>query len=550
MTLVLRTRAQSPRVTWVFLGLVLMGSMPAYAQDQAFKDGMKQIDDKKWAEAARLMRTAIEANAQDSNRKVEYGGVFGVARKNTEYLPQFYLGQALFMMQPQDCAGALNAWSTSEKHGAVQARRDLSTIMQGGYAECEKKGVLPPKTYDPLFVRSQQQYNEVNNIAREVFRLGEQNPEQWRPPEMREAYDRATAELETARTRLTSAARTRAEKDFTDASAAVDRARGVLVKLDLVLNGAIEAARSARNLSREVEQALAAAEADDRQIDTRMSASRGAGLNQSLGATRQQARDALSRGHMLYGTGSKSSNNAQLLEARGLARDASAKFKQVFEEMTKIDRGNLERQLSDARTSAAQSIRLLDDLFATLDRRMAANPGLAGEVAVEHEKARKERDSVRRRLDAASRGANLAAIQQATRATSDMRQRLGELTARFGSLTLKERGVSPALEDGSGRYLAGRYEEALQALNPAEGFAADDPLRLHIHLFRAASLHALYLKSRQTKPELRVQALAEIAECKKLDSAFQLDRRAFSPAFIALFEGGPTANDEAVASAR
>ena len=540
-------RLARPGAGCAVLAVTLLSSAPAWAQDQAFKDGMKAYDDKKWAEAAKLMRAALQANPEDSNRKVEYGGVF--RRKDTEYLPNFYLGHALHMMQPQDCAAAINAWATSERQGVVQARRDLSTIILGGYADCEKKGVLPPKTYDPLFVRTQQQYNEINNIARAVSSLGQQHPEQWRP-EMREAYDRATAELETARARLTNGVRTRAEKDFSDAAAAAERARGVLIKLDLTLTAAVDAARSAGNLSREVEQALAAAEADGRQIDARISGGRGGALTQSLGATLQQGRDALSRGHALYGTGSKSANTPQLLEARGLAREASAKFKLVFEDMTKIDRGNLERQLSDARSGATQAARLLDELFTTLDRRMAANPTLAAEVATDYEAVRRQGDAARRRLESVSTGDNIAAIQQATRTSSTLRDRLSELTTRFGPITLRERGVSQALEDGSSRYLGGRYEEALRLLNPAAGVAADDPMRLHIHLFRAASLHALFLKSGERTADLRARALAEIEECRKLDSTFQPDRRFFSPAFIAFFEGARRVNGQTVATTR
>lgn len=529
------------------LGLLLL-SAPVYAQDQAFKDGMKAYDDKKWAEAAKLMRQAIQASPEDANRKVEYGGVLGVARKNTTYLPNFYLGHALYMMQPQDCAGAINAWAASERQGAVLARREFSTIILGGYAECEKKGVLPPKVFDPIFSRTQQQYNEANNLARTVLTIGEQNLEQWRPAEIREGYERAAADLKLAYTRVNTGARTRAEKDLNEASAAIERARVQLLRIESALNSSIDAARSARNLARDVEQALSAADADDRQIDARM-AGRTA-LTPALSAMRQQGKDALSRGHTLYGTGSKSSNTAQLTDARTFARDASAKFKQVADEMTRLDRLTSDRQLSDARTSAAQAGRLLEELFTTIDRRMAANPTLAAQIAADYETVRTQADSARRRLETASKGDNLAAIQQATRTSSAVRDRLSALTTRFGPLTIRERGVSQALEEGAGRYLAGRYEEALQLLNPAGGIAADDPMRLHVHLFRAASLHALYLKSGERKADLRAQALAEIEQCRTLESTFQPDRRYFSPAFIAFFEAGGTQNGQAVATNR
>jgi hypothetical protein len=182
---------------------------------------------------------------------------------------------------------------------------------------------------------------------------------------------------------------------------------------------------------------------------------------------------------------------------------------------------------------------------------MAANPALAQEVTSERDAVRTQADTVRRRLDAAVRGENVSAIAQATRNASDLRDRLNTLTARFGPLTLRERGVNAALEEGAAQFLAGRYQEALQRLNPPGGFAADDPLQLHVHLFRAASLYALYAQSRESRPELRAQALAEIGESKRIDSSFQPDPRAFSQRFIALYrDGAGTAGEGAAAPQR
>ena len=68
----------------------------ASAQDDAFKKGLKAKDDKNWAEAARQLRLAIQADPMESMRKVKTNAVLGVfGAKESEYLPRFVLGEAL-----------------------------------------------------------------------------------------------------------------------------------------------------------------------------------------------------------------------------------------------------------------------------------------------------------------------------------------------------------------------------------------------------------------------------------------------------------------------
>jgi hypothetical protein len=76
----------------------------------------------------------------------------------------------------------------------------------------------------------------------------------------------------------------------------------------------------------------------------------------------------------------------------------------------------------------------------------------------------------------------------------------------------------------------------LAALEPLEGAAAENPLQLHVHLFRAAALFNLFLASRESEALLRTQALQEVARCKHLDPSFQPDPRAFGPRFIAFYQ--------------
>jgi hypothetical protein len=94
-----------------------------------------------------------------------------------------------------------------------------------------------------------------------------------------------------------------------------------------------------------------------------------------------------------------------------------------------------------------------------------------------------------------------------------------------------------ALEDGARFYLEGQYQKALEALGPP-GQLSNVLLQVHVHLFRAASLYALYLSSGQSDPALRAEAAAEVQRCREIDPAFQPSRRAFTPRFISFYEAG------------
>lgn len=518
--------------------LSMLAAVPAQAQDQAFKDAMAARDDKKWPQVVTLLRQAIQANAQESDRKVDYGGFVGIGRRNSDYLPYYFLGEALF--NRDDCAGAVDAWSTSEKQGVVRTRSPFMATIQNGYVVCEAKGVLPPSKFDPLLARANQQYVEANAIAAAVSNLGQQNLDQWRS-DMRDQYEKASAELESSRARFALGMKSRLAKDLTDAISASERARGILVGIQSSLRTAVDRVSSVQSLASDVDQALSRAYALDRQIDGRIEA-RKTGLPQSLAAVRDQGREALSRARERQTSGLKSSNAAVLTEARALGLDASSRFKEVLDDLARAERSALARQLADAQTRAVQASMLLDRLFATLDQRLAANPASAADVMAERDAARKQADTARRRLEAASKSEHVPGIVQATRLTYDTHDRLNTLLTRFGPITLRERGVSQALEEGSRLFLAGRYQEALAALTPAGGLPADDPLQVHVHLFRAAALYARFAQSGETDQSLRVQALAEIEACKKIDSMFQPDSRAFSPRFISFFQSGSAAS--------
>ncbi len=76
----------------------------------------------------------------------------------------------------------------------------------------------------------------------------------------------------------------------------------------------------------------------------------------------------------------------------------------------------------------------------------------------------------------------------------------------------------------------------------------DVPMLLHAHVFSAASLYALFVRSGESNQALRTQALAEIDQSKRLNPSFQPNPRAFSPRFVNLYQTGGAASQPATAA--
>jgi hypothetical protein len=512
-------------------GLMCFPSAASAQDDAAFKAGIDARNAKKWQEAAQNMRRAIQMNPQEGTRKAATG-LFG--RGGTEYLPHFFLGEALFNLQ--DCAGAVDEWGKSEQQGAVRSRADFMGIIQSGYAACEAKGVLPPAKYDPLFARTTQHVTDVSNQALAVNKLATSNTEFWQG-DGRQQYERAAAEINAARARLEAATKSHAAGDFAEATAAADRGRALLVTLEASLNSAIYARLSIQGQQRDIEQVLASADGYDKAIEAKRAL-----LTPALSSARQQGRDAMSRAKDRLTEGVKASSAATLSDSRTIAQDATTRLKQVADELTRIEHEAMLHQLADAAARGHETFSLVDGAFANYERLANVRSNAVGpDVPARKDAIQRDVAAARRRFEAAVRTESLNGVVEATRLASISVGKLNELISTFGPLTLADRGVHPALIEGARLFFAGQYEQALSALTPAEGFAPDIPLQLQIHLFRAAAAYTLFLRSGETNQMLREQTLAEIKECKQIDSGFEPDRRVFTPRFISVFRSGTVA---------
>ena len=514
------------------IALVVAACVPAaeaQPRDEAFKAGLDARQAKRWAETATHMRRAIQADPKEDERKVRrgIGAVFGSG--GHEYLPHYYLAEALFNLG--DCVGAVDAWSVSELQGVVRSRADYVSLMEKGYVACEQRGVLPPAKYAPLLGRTRQILNDVTALARTISSTGEAHVELWRP-EIREQYDRASGELQNAGVRFVTATRNRAERDFAEAAAAADRARNILKGLDAQLKVAIEAKTASQAVAAEIDGILRQAEANDRALDAKKAILTAA---PSLAAARRTAADALARIRSQVAAPSTRANIAALNDLRAVADDTMNKLKSLLDEVAKIEKSVLARRFAEVVASAEQSITLVADGFGIVEQRAAQNPALlTPEMVTERDIVREAAAKLQRRFETSRRMQNISGVEEATRLATQLRARLDALIQRFGALTIVDRGIRPALAEGARLFLAGKYQETLDALDPSR--LGEIPHQLHVHLFRAAALHGLWVRKGGTDQALHAQALGEVERCKLLTPGFQPDPRAFGPRFVSFFQ--------------
>ena len=490
-------------------------------KDEAFKAGIEARRDKQWAAVVTEMRRAIQQDSKESTRKV--GGIF----RSTEYLPHYFLGEAYF--RQQDCANAVMAWEGSLKQGVVRSRPEYYAELQKGNAACEAKGVLLTEKFDAAVTRARAQLDGANGAMTRVKDKGSANIGVWRSqPGFEAHYQRASNEYDAARKQFTEAQHTRLEKDFADVGKATDRVKEIVASLDSDLTGAVERVSGAILAAEEVKRSIKEAERVDADIEARSSY-----LNPALSASRADGLKALENARQQLDP--RRVSDSTVASARSSVSEATGLLQKVLEAVqgayAKDNKLKLDRSagLSTAAFSRA------DTELQTVQTLIERNPARATpQIRESFETTRKQLDSAKRRHDAAMRGQQVNGVDAAARLAESIHTKLLEIEKEIGvELTLEDRGVPAWLQDGAARYLAGDYAGALDKLD--DGTASDAAL-WHVHLFRAAAEHALFVRSGQKDTRRRDQALADVKRCKELQPTFAPDTRAFSPAFIEFYQ--------------
>jgi hypothetical protein len=506
----------------------------AWAQEDDFRRGLDAREDRQWADVVRYMQAAIKIDGQESKRTIRTGGVLFFGRRETEYLPHFFLGEAFF--EQKNCVAALTEWETSEQQGVVAGRTDFVAIIRKRSQECASRGILLANELKTAAASTRQAHEAAVALAEKVVGLMSSNEQAVRP-DMRDQYEQARVELETSAKLLTRAANeTRSRIDFETARQAATRAVTLLRPLESSLTAAIENLSTVQRLARDVRLTIAAAETTAAQIDSAEVAQM-----QELYALRANALDQLTQARTRLNAGESTRNESTLQEAMRLAQSSSALLTEVAGRLTRRARETFEQQFNIAVRSLEEALSFVDASMASLERLAVERPTLARpDVTEQREKLRNDVEALRRRFDRALKGEDLRGIERTLQLTVELRGALDPLIKSFGPVSLRDRGVHIALEEAARSYLAGEYQQTLAALSPPGGLN-DIPLQLHVHLFRAASHYALWVRSGGTDQSQRDLAAAEIARCKQLNAAFQPDPRAFSPSFIAFYRQGAAA---------
>jgi hypothetical protein len=510
---------------WALVGAVAVLSPSAVLaqnndKDEAFRRGLEARDKKNWKQAELEMRSALVGDAKESTRKVG-GGIF---RGGMEYLPHYFLGEALY--NQNDCVGAVTEWASSQQEPAIGARREFVTFMSNGIRICAMRGVLPPAEFTAQSAAATKDVSDARALAERVTRLG--NGDAWRQ-ELRDQYNRIGTDLQNAEARLQSGNRTRSAADFTEARAAAARFVVALRSFERSLSASIENLGSVQREARAADQIIDAAEARDRDIDALKVT-----LPQQLAASRKSGRDQLARARDQVRAGERAQNIAAVSDASRSAQQAATIIEQVLSDAMKLAQGALEHELADAAAAATEALSFLDSSFATLETLFRDKPDkVTPDVQSQRDALDKRAKPLRQRIEATQKTQDVGGLRDAARRLVDIRSELDKLIATFGPLSLRSRGVQAALEDGARQFFAGDYQQALATLDSAS--LNDAPLQLHVHLFRAAAAYHLFVRSGEKDQALRTRALTEVEACKKLNSQFTPDSRAFAPRFIAFY---------------
>ncbi len=505
--------------------LAIPATASAQSEDEPFRRGLAARGDKRWAVVADAMRQAIAANRIESTRKVGARPIFG---GGTEYLPYYFLGEAFKNLG--DCASAVTAWEVSDDQKVVLGLPEYASLLRAGLRECNGKGVLLRAEFNQQISATDQIYNETIALLQRVEKVKETNQDLWRT-DVQAEVDRARADIGLAQKANAKARQTRMVVDFAESRTIAVRAANVLRPVEAKLIAAIGTRKQLELQVAETHKVLDGADVISNSIDALKIT-----LPPNLVTARDGAHTIVSRARERLGQAEKTENTTTGAEAVRLAYEAADAFTKVLDQAKKLEREESGQRLQQALAAATEQFSFVGNSLATLERLVAEKPTtMSSDMSSQREAIVKEYSALQRRLDNARRNENFNGVQDAMKLAVEARTRIDALIKMFGPATLRDRGVNEALEQGARHYLAGEYQQALISLEPLVT-RTDVPLQVHLHLFRAASLYALYVHSGEKDQALRNNALAAIQRCKEIDAAFRPDPRAFSPRFLSFFQ--------------
>jgi tetratricopeptide (TPR) repeat protein len=516
--------------------------------DDAFKKGIEALDEEEWANAIKYFQEALRLDPKESTRKIGRNifGLFG-----NDYLPHVRIGQAYLGLG--DCAKALAEWEESERQGAVKKSEDGVEILEEGQEECKEKGFLTLAEYRTELLRAQGILKAATDADESIASLAGAHPDVV-VGDVKAAYDRARADLNSARSKLGDVERARKPQEMTDALAGVENARRSLEGARAAVTRAIEKAPPPAPRAAAGDRPAAGTADVEALVESANRASQAvaAALSSSpvpltipadVAGTRQRAQASLDGARSRLAEVKKSGGEADLADVRRLASEAQTQFAKVQADIERLRGAAVEGEMKTLRASAQSAFGAADAHVTQVQGVIASRPPapeVSQRVGSQLKKAQASLGKARKDFDQALAAGDVGAARSARDAITDVNRQLDAVSGLLGTPV-----VTPAIPDvlraAAQAFFDGRYDEVVKTLTDDALQSMMPPLRVHAHALRAASLFARYEYSNRRDESLRVAARANVDASRRLDPAFQPNPAAFAPKFIAFFSETVTA---------
>jgi len=507
------------------LAFTLATTLSAQSQDRSyerpFKAGLDARDVKspKWDEVERQMREAIRINPKESTDKV--GGRLNIPGTGTEYLPYFFLGEALF--KKGDCAGAMEAWYRSESQGVIKNVQKYSRPMQTDLGSCVQRGLLPSPKFEEATVAAMKEMTAATAAGEAVRSHGATAGDLF-TSERQGQVAAAENVIKEAQGHLESGRKTRAATSFTEVTLATRRALGTLAGVEKDLAASIAARDEFRRGLVALEREIEAAGALERAIEGKRNF-----LNDALIASRQAGRDALGRARKASDAARSANTSAAIGDGLTAATVATRQLQQVLNEVTELER-------KEAVARVAGLIHSIRQRFATIEARCkefdaAAGPATDPKLTADRRALENRERAAVREFSAAEKSGDAARIEAAEKTASQIWVQLDRLLQGLGIKPVVPEALARAVQS----FLDGDFRAALEALAPEGAVVPDTRFLPHAQMFRAAARYELYLRSQPADASQLAEARTLVADLVGLNPAFEPDPRAFSPRFREFF---------------
>ncbi len=508
-------------------------ALPAAADpEESFKKGIAALDLEKWGESASHLRAAVTENPQESEDRVFLSGVF-----SRPYLPQYYLGWALFNGGLTNCREALKAFEASEQQAVVKSFKRQYQNLLTARDRCNEV-VLP----DALAAATA----ELERATQLAEGLEEPLADVALERDRRAAFDKLAA----SRASLASDRQTLQLSDLQ----AAERTAADAATLFGTITSRTSAATSERLALAKASARQAIAGAVNAQQDLeRMLADPGRVAAWSDEDGLVVPADALALLKSARAMQSERSTLAEIEQARADAEEASSSFERMQTRAEQAYRRyvkGLERQAEDG--VAAASVRP-PAVVGTETRLSASNPASARPGASRSDVPNADqRALVSEILRLRTAGSQLLSSLGTEETASEL---LETQKSRLTLLILEARERSTGADAAGLDNLRSRLASSLAALQliaGARAFLGGDPqqtidildgtqqtdpgLAAQANLFVAAAFHALHRIGGEVDNSLGARASAAVRECRTLAPELAPDPRIFSPLFRAFFE--------------